>query len=86
MKDHTCLSMIGKTIFWNISFVWSQKAFDRLMELNRTHKYNYISLMEPFQGPQELEHYKRELEMGNTYCNYTTKKCRSFGKKNGSVR
>jgi len=61
--------MIGKTIFWNIRSVKSQKAFERLMGLNRRHKYNFIALMEPFQDPQELEQYKRRLGMLNAYCN-----------------
>ncbi|KAK6789423.1 hypothetical protein RDI58_013222 [Solanum bulbocastanum] len=78
-------SMIGKTIFWNISFDRSQKDFEGLMDLNRRHKYSYIALMKLYQGPQELDHYKRKLEMGNTYCN-CTKSSRCFGKKNGSVR
>ncbi|KAG5605536.1 hypothetical protein H5410_027028 [Solanum commersonii] len=63
----------------------SQKAFKGIMDLDKRHKYSYIALMELFQGPQEIDHYKRKLEMGNTYCN-CTKQSMCFGKKNGSVR
>ncbi|KAK4708984.1 hypothetical protein R3W88_029909 [Solanum pinnatisectum] len=65
--------MIGKAIFWNIRFVKYQKAFERLWDLNKRHKYNFIALMEPFQGPQELEQYKRKLGMDNAYCNSSYK-------------
>ncbi|KAH0642075.1 hypothetical protein KY289_033049 [Solanum tuberosum] len=65
--------MIGKAIFWNIMSVKSQKAFERLRDLNRKHKCNFIALVEPFQGPQELEQYKEKLGMENAYCNCASK-------------
>ncbi|KAG5596548.1 hypothetical protein H5410_037780 [Solanum commersonii] len=61
------------TIFWNIRSVKSQKDFERLTGLNRRHKYNFIALMEPFQDPKELDHYKRKLEFKNAYCNVFAK-------------
>ncbi|XP_049362608.1 uncharacterized protein LOC125827346 [Solanum verrucosum] len=65
--------MIEKAIFWNIRSVKSQKAFERLRDLNRKHKCNFIALMKPFQGPQELEQYKKKLGMENLYCKCASK-------------
>lgn len=65
--------MIGKAIFWNIQSVKTQKAFDRLIDLNKRHHYKYIALMEPFQDPQEIEKYKRRLGFQHAYCNCSSK-------------
>lgn len=65
--------MIGKALFWNIRSVRSQKAFDRLIDLNRRHHYKYIALLKPFQGPHELEQYKMRLGFQNAYCNCAAK-------------
>ncbi|KAH0679678.1 hypothetical protein KY284_020763 [Solanum tuberosum] len=65
--------MIGKAIFWNIRSVKYQKAFERLTGLNKRHRYSFIALLEPFQGPQELEQYKRKLGMQNAYWNCSSK-------------
>ncbi|KAK4710274.1 hypothetical protein R3W88_004787 [Solanum pinnatisectum] len=65
--------MIGKIIFWNIRSVNTQKAFERLIDLNRRHQYSFIALMEPFQGPQELEQYKIKLGFNHSFCNCSAK-------------
>ncbi|KAG5631133.1 hypothetical protein H5410_002850 [Solanum commersonii] len=62
-----------KLIFWNIRSVKSQKAFGRLVDLHRRHQYSYIALLEPFQGPEELEHYKRQLGFQNAMENLSSK-------------
>lgn len=43
------------------------------MDLNRRHKYNLIAVMEPFQGPKELDQYKRNLGCQNANCNVYAK-------------
>jgi len=53
--------MIEKILFWNIRSVNAQKSFERLMDLNKRHRYSFIALMEPFQNPSELDEYKRKL-------------------------
>jgi len=65
--------MIEKALFWNIRSVRSHKALDRLIDLNKRHRYKYIALMEPFQGPHELEQYKRRLGFQNAFCNCSAK-------------
>lgn len=47
--------MIDKIIISNIRSVNTQNAFERLTMLNRRHQYSLIALMEPFQGPEELD-------------------------------
>ncbi|KAG5610102.1 hypothetical protein H5410_021383, partial [Solanum commersonii] len=41
-------------------------AFERVIELNKRHQYSYISLLEPFQIPSELEQYRRKLGSSDT--------------------
>lgn len=43
------------------------------MELNRRHHYPYIALIEPSQGPHELEEYKRRLGIQNAIANCSSK-------------
>ncbi|KAK4732459.1 hypothetical protein R3W88_025447 [Solanum pinnatisectum] len=65
--------MINKMLFWNIRSVRSQRAFERLMDLNRKHQYSYIAILEPFQSPVELEIYRRRLGMANAKTNMYVK-------------
>lgn len=65
--------MMEEIIFWNIRSVKSQKAFERLMDLNRRNRYSFVALMEPFQPVSELEMYKRRLGFHNAYCNVSSK-------------
>lgn len=65
--------IIDKAIFWNIRSVNTQNAFDRLIDLKRRHNYAYIALMEPFQGPQDLDTYRRRLGMKHALVNSSTK-------------
>ncbi|KAK4718725.1 hypothetical protein R3W88_017063 [Solanum pinnatisectum] len=53
--------MIGKIIFWNIRSVNTQKSFERLINLNKRYHYVFLALMEPFQDPSELDHFRRKL-------------------------
>ncbi|KAG5594895.1 hypothetical protein H5410_036127 [Solanum commersonii] len=45
----------------NSIFRESQKAFERLIGLNRRYKYIFIALMGPFQRSYELDQYQRKL-------------------------
>ncbi|KAK4733456.1 hypothetical protein R3W88_007717 [Solanum pinnatisectum] len=65
--------MINKAIFWNIISVRTQKAFERLVDLHKTHQYSYIALLEPFQSPSELEMYRRKLGLPNARTNSSVK-------------
>ncbi|KAK6773984.1 hypothetical protein RDI58_029223 [Solanum bulbocastanum] len=65
--------MIEKTCFWNIRSVNTQESFERLMDLKRRHHYSYIALMEPFQGPYDLDKYKSRLGMDKAMANYSSK-------------
>lgn len=65
--------MIGKIIFWNIRSVNTQKAFERLIYLNKRHRYSFIALMEPFQGSHELEQHKTKLGFTHAFCNCSAK-------------
>lgn len=53
--------MAEKLLFWNIRSIKTQKAFDRVIDLNKRHPYLFFTLMEPFQGESELEQYKSRL-------------------------
>lgn len=65
--------MIEKLLFWNIRSVKTQKAFDRLIDLNKRQQYSFIALMEPFQGDSELDQYKRKLGFQKAHCNCSSK-------------
>lgn len=65
--------MIGEASFWNIRSVNTQNAFGRLVDLNRRHQYSFISLMEPFQGPGEIHHYRTTLGFDNALVNQSQK-------------
>lgn len=65
--------MIDKFLFWNIGSFNTQKSFERLIDLNRSHHYKYIALMEPFQDPSDLELYRRNLGLKHATINTSTK-------------
>ena len=60
-------------IFWNIRSVNSKNSFTRLMELNRSHIYSFIALLEPFQDPIEFEQYKGKLGINHALANFSSK-------------
>lgn len=53
--------MIEKMLFWNIRSVNTQNSLDRLMDLNRKNHYPFITLMEPFQAPSQIELYRIQI-------------------------
>lgn len=55
--------MIEHLLFWNIRPVNTQNSFDRVIDLKRRYKISFIALLEPFQGPKEIESYRRKLGM-----------------------
>jgi len=65
--------MIVKVIFWNIRSVNTQNSFGRLMDLNMRHHYSFIALMEPFQDPSKLEHFKNKLGFDKALANCSGK-------------
>lgn len=65
--------MIDKLLFWNIRLVKTQKAFERLIDLNRRHHYSFISLLEPFQEATKINNYTKRLGFEKVLCNTTSK-------------
>lgn len=48
-----------KALVWNIRLVNTQKAFMRLVNMNKKHQFYIVGLMEPMEGLHELEYYRR---------------------------
>lgn len=42
-------------LIWNILSVNTQKAFTKLMNMHKKNIFDFVALMEPFQGVSELE-------------------------------
>ncbi|XP_060182816.1 uncharacterized protein LOC132612735 [Lycium barbarum] len=58
-----------KVLIWKIRYVNTQQAFQRLVNLQRQHKFDIIALMEPFQNSRYLLKYKRRLGMETVLAN-----------------
>lgn len=65
--------MLYNIMFWNIRSVNSQNAFEKSIDLKRRHQYTFIALFEPFQGPQEIDLYRRRIRMQNAKVNCSGK-------------
>lgn len=65
--------MIDKLFFWNIRSVRTQKAFERLIDLNKKYQYSFISLIDPFQEVSKIDQYVRRSGFINAFCNSTSK-------------
>lgn len=50
-------------LVWNIRLLNTQKAFTRLITFQKRHHFFFIGLMEPFQDNNNIEEYKRRLEI-----------------------
>ncbi|KAG5582450.1 hypothetical protein H5410_053077 [Solanum commersonii] len=62
-----------KALLWNIRSVNTQKAFTRLINLNKRYQFYFIRLMEPFEDRQELEEYRRKFGMKHSTVNVNGK-------------
>ncbi|XP_060201100.1 uncharacterized protein LOC132629763 [Lycium barbarum] len=60
---------MNSALIWNIRFVNTQQAFERVMMLNRQKKFKFIALMEPFQHQRHIEMYKLWVGMSTAWHN-----------------
>ncbi|XP_060183335.1 uncharacterized protein LOC132613335 [Lycium barbarum] len=60
-------------IIWNIRFVKSQHAFQRLINLKRQYNSFIVALMEPFQHSKHLQKYRRRIGMETALTNINGK-------------
>lgn len=67
------VSMMNKILFWNIRLVNSQRASDRLTNLNRRNHYWLPGLMEPFEDSSNIDNYMRALGLHTALSNCSEK-------------
>lgn len=53
--------LIDNALVWNVRFVNTQKAFQKLINLHMKYNFYLIGLMEPWQDTNKLEKYRRRL-------------------------
>lgn len=58
-----------KALIWNIRSVNTQKAFTRLVTLQKRYHFTFIGLMEPFQENSTIDEYRRRLNIKDAVAN-----------------